>query len=83
MTLMSINLLDLPNEILFIILKKLDNMNVLHSLIGIGIERLDLLAQDTTFTNTPNFVSTGIDDICSINHSILDRFCIDILPRIQ
>jgi len=80
---MDIHLLHLPNEILFTILKKLDNRNVLYSLISIGIERIDLLAQEKTFSNTLNFVSTDADDTCSINEPILDRFCIDILPRIQ
>jgi hypothetical protein len=83
MTRMDIHLLDLPNETLFTILKKLDNMNVLYSLIGIDNERLDLLAQEKNFSNTLNFVSTDADDTCSINKPIVNRFCIDILPRIQ
>jgi hypothetical protein len=69
------NLLTLPNEILLIILKKLDNMDVIYSLLGNRIERLELLAQDEIFTNTLNFVST--------NDSIIDRFSMSILPRIQ
>jgi hypothetical protein len=77
------HLLDLPNEMLFIILNKLNNMNVLYSLIGIGTERLELLAREKTFTNTLNFISTDNDDICSMNNSTLNRFCTDILPRIQ
>ena len=77
------HLLDLPTEILFTILKKLDNINVLYSLIGIGTERLELLAKDETFTNTLNFVSTDTADICSIADSILNRFCRDILSRIE
>jgi hypothetical protein len=76
-------LVDLPNEILLIILNNLNNMDVLYSLISIGIERLDLIAQDKIFTNTLNFVSTDTDEICSINDSILDRFCIHILPKIH
>lgn len=76
------HLLDLPNEILFTILNKLNNMNVLYSLIGIGTERLELLVREKTFTNTLNFVSID-NDICSINDSTLNRFCTDILPRIQ
>jgi hypothetical protein len=55
-------------------------MSVLYSLIGIGNKRLEHLAQDKIFTNTLNFVS---DDICSLNDSLLDRFCNDILSRIQ
>jgi hypothetical protein len=78
-----INLLDLPNEILLIILKKLDNINVLYSFRDVGVERLELLAQDEIFTNTLNFTSTASYGICSVNNSILDRFCIDILPQIQ
>jgi hypothetical protein len=62
---MDIHLLHLPNEILFTILKKLDNMNVLYSLIVIGSARLDLLAQDKIFTNTLNFVSSDIDNTSS------------------
>jgi hypothetical protein len=83
MTGMNICLLDLSNEILFTILKKLDNMNVLYSLIGISIERLDLLAKDKIFTNTLNFVLTDVDDVCSIPDPILNRFCNDILPQIH
>ena len=36
----KVNLLDLPNEILLIILKKLDNMDVLYSLFDLNNERL-------------------------------------------
>jgi hypothetical protein len=58
-------------------------MDVLYSLIGIGVKRLDDLVQNEIFTNTLNFVSTDSYITCSINDSTLDRFCIDILPRIQ
>ncbi|CAF1202954.1 unnamed protein product [Rotaria sordida] len=36
-----VNLLDLPNELLFIILNKLDNIDVLYSLFSINNKRLD------------------------------------------
>ncbi|CAF1354120.1 unnamed protein product [Rotaria magnacalcarata] len=77
----DIHLLDLPVEILLKILKRLNNMDVLYSLIG--VEGLDLLAQDDIFTNTLNFVLTDNGDYYSINEPILNRFCNDILPRIQ
>ncbi|CAF1437019.1 unnamed protein product [Rotaria magnacalcarata] len=83
MYLTDTHLLDLPDDIVLTILKKLDKMFALYSLIDIGIERLDLLAQDITFTDTLNFLSTETDNICSLNDSIIDRFCSDILPRIQ
>ena len=72
----SVHLLDLPDEILLIILKKLDNIDVLYSLLDINNGRLNILAQENTFTNIIKFVS--IDDI-----SFIDRFCNDILPRIH
>ncbi|CAF3997196.1 unnamed protein product, partial [Rotaria sordida] len=42
----KINLLNLPNEILFIILKKLNNMDVLYSLFDVDKQRLDILLQE-------------------------------------
>ena len=72
----GIHLLDLPNEILIIILKKLDNTDVLYSLFGINNERLDILVEDDMFINILNFVQTS-----SIIDSKLDRFCTSILPK--
>ncbi|CAF5151688.1 unnamed protein product, partial [Rotaria sp. Silwood1] len=47
-------------------------------------QRLDTIVQEKTFTNTLNFVLTTItDDVLSIADSILDRFCISILPKIN
>ena len=79
------HLLDLPNEILFLIFKKLDNIDVLYSLLDINNQRLDILAQQQIFSTILNFVSTSEtnDDICSIPNSMLDRFCVSILPRIH
>jgi hypothetical protein len=71
----NIHLLDLPDEILLIILKKLDNIDVLYSLLNIENNRLDILAQDKLFTNTLNLVLS--DEI------IFERFCRHILPRIH
>jgi hypothetical protein len=81
----SFHLLHLPNEILFLILKKLDNINVLHSLLGINNQRLEIIAQEQIFTNILNFVSISqsTDEISSISSSILNRFCISILPKIH
>ena len=79
----SMRLLDLPNEILMKILQNLSNMDVLYSLSGISDERLNLLVQSEIFANTLNFVSNDSHMTSSINTSILDRYCIDILPQIQ
>ncbi len=78
----NVHLLDLPNEILFLILKKLDNVDVLHSLLGINNRQLDIIAQEQIFSNILNFVSIS-QTADEISGSILNRFCIDILPRIH
>ncbi|CAF3504800.1 unnamed protein product [Rotaria socialis] len=72
----NVHLFDLPDEILLIILNKLNNIDVLYSLLDINNGRLNVLAQENTFINILKFVS--IDDT-----SLINRFCIDILPRIH
>ncbi|CAF3358699.1 unnamed protein product [Rotaria sp. Silwood2] len=81
----KVHLLDLPNEILFFILRKLCNIDVLYSLRDINNQRLEIIAQQQIFTNILNFVciSQSTDEISSISASILDRFCSSILPRIH
>lgn len=80
----NIGLLDLPSEILLIILKKLDNMDVLYSLLGVNNQSLDVIIQENTFTNITNFtLTTSTSDIISLPDPIVDRFCISILPRIH
>jgi len=51
------------------------DVNILPS-VTVDNGRLNILAQENTFTDTLKFVS--IDDMC-----LIDRFCIDILPRIH
>jgi len=72
----NVHLLDLPNEVLLIILKKLDNIDVLYSFFGINNERLDTLVKDGIFNNILNLVKTS-----SIPDNKLDQFCTYILPR--
>ncbi len=78
----NVQFLDIPNEILLIILKKLDNIDVLYSFVGINNDRLNILAQENIFTNTLDFVS-ALTDSYSIPDPILNRFCLYILPRIH
>ncbi|CAF4472397.1 unnamed protein product, partial [Rotaria sp. Silwood2] len=62
---------------------KLNNIDVLYSLLDVDNQRLDMIVEDKTFTNNLNFVLTmSTDDIFPIGDSILNRFCISILPRI-
>jgi hypothetical protein len=81
----NVHFLDLPNETLFLILKQLDNVDVLYSLLGIKNQRLDIIAQEQIFSNTLNLVpiSESTDEISSFSGPILHRFCNDILPRIH
>ena len=72
----SAHILDLPDEILLIILKKLNNVDVLYSLWNIRDRRLRIVAKEKTFSDILNFVSIG-------NSYSLDRFCYDILPGIH
>ena len=68
MSLDNVHLFDLPDEILFLIVKKLENMDVLYSLLGINNLQLNGLVQDKVFTSILNFVSmSSTDDICSIS----------------
>ncbi|CAM4850987.1 unnamed protein product, partial [Rotaria magnacalcarata] len=71
----KVGLLDLPDEILLTILKKLDNIDVLYSLLDVDNQRLDIIAQGNIFINTLNFVfTTFTNDISSINDTMVDRF---------
>ncbi|CAF1360586.1 unnamed protein product [Adineta steineri] len=80
----NVRFLDLPDEILLIILKKLHNMDVLYSLFDVNNQRLHMIVKEKTFTNTLTFVlTTKNGDILSIVDSITDRFCINILPNID
>ncbi|CAF3240526.1 unnamed protein product [Rotaria sp. Silwood2] len=74
----DIHLLDLPNETLLIIMKKLDNIDVLYSFFGINNKRLDILVEDDAFASILNF--TRISSIADVK---FDRFCSSILPRIN
>jgi hypothetical protein len=59
-------------------------MDVLYSLLGVDNERLDMIVQEKTFTQILNFVlTTSTDDILTIADPILNRFCINILPKID
>ncbi|CAF2481578.1 unnamed protein product [Rotaria sp. Silwood2] len=101
----SIQLDDLPDEIILIILKKLHNCDVLYSLIGVN-KRLDTIANDLIFTSNLTLISRikkrfetiGNDPFftrnltliksfdglsCQFTDVILDRFCLEILPKIN
>ena len=78
----GVSFLDLLDEILLIILKKLDNMDVLYSLLDVDNQRLVTVVQDKISTNTLDFVlKTITDGVLSIANSILSQFCISITSK--
>ncbi|CAF4123957.1 unnamed protein product [Rotaria sordida] len=78
-----VGILDLPNEILLMILKKLDNFDVLYSLVGVN-KKLDNLACNINFTRTVDLMkvpSNRKDDWTTC--VLLDRVFMRILPQIH
>ena len=83
MTHLTVALLDLPEEILLMIMSKMSNVDVLHSLVG-TCEKLDRLARDLVHTRSIDFTEmTSNDEIRSLSDEMLNRFCGNILPRIH
>ena len=78
-----IGILDLPDEILLTIFKKLNNIHLLYSLLGIS-PRLDKIVCDITCTQTIDLSTLLPNDASdSRNNAILDQFYTHILPRIH
>ncbi|CAF4449238.1 unnamed protein product, partial [Rotaria sp. Silwood2] len=73
----------LPDEILLIILKKLDNDQVLYSLMGVN-KRLNTFVYDSIFTSHLTLMRCSSNDsISPLSDTILDRFYLQILPTIH
>ncbi|CAF2208551.1 unnamed protein product [Rotaria magnacalcarata] len=78
-----VELNDLPDEILMIILKKLNNVQILYSLIGVN-KRLNTIVHDPIFTSHLTLMRCFSDDsIDPLPDPILDRFCLQILHEIH
>lgn len=89
----SVQLNDLPDEILMMIFRKLNNVMLLYSLSGVNI-RLNRILYDSIFTSCLSlfFVSpvrsikldsSLIYSVHPLSCSILDRYCSEILPAIH
>ena len=72
----DINILDLPDEILLIIFKKLNVIDIFYSLTDVN-QRFDRLALDFLHIYHLNFAIKQDDT------DILDKICSKILPRIN
>jgi hypothetical protein len=75
-----VELNDLPDEILLIILKELDNLEVLYSFQGVN-ERLNKIIHDRIFTSRLSFLKWSLNKFSS--DMILNRFCLQILLKIH
>ena len=78
-----IRLIDLPDEILMTIFKKLNNVAVLYSLIGVNL-RLNRILRDPIFTSRLTllrYLSNGF--IVPLSSIVLYLFCLQILPEIH
>ena len=78
----NVQLMNLPNELLMIILNYLDNTEMLLSLMGVNM-RLDEIISHPIFTNCLTLMRLSIDKMpCPLAPRKLDRFCSQILPQI-
>ncbi len=78
-----VELNDLPDEILLLIFKNLNNLEVLYSFQGVN-DRLNKIIQDPIFTNRLNFLKWSSNKLINnFSSSIIrKRFCLQILPEI-
>ena len=80
---LSVELSDLPDEILIHIFQQLQNDEVLYSLLGVN-QRLNRIVHDRIFTSDLCLLecSPVDDDIIPLSDPIVNRFCSTILPEI-
>lgn len=77
------NLFDLPDEILFSILKKLNVVETLDQQCGVH-SRLDRLLFDDIYVNELDWTRKRWDEsISPMDDLIIDRVCENVLPRIN
>ncbi len=76
----QINILDLPDEILLYIFNKLNNVDILYSLMDVN-QRFDRLAFNYLYIHDLDFTANSLLD-CEYSER-LDRICKSILPRIR
>ncbi len=82
-----LNILDLPDEILIIIFKKLNMVDTLNSLVDVN-RRFDRLALDPLYVRDLDMtdlmtINSLYDQTSSIDTQVLSKICDKILPRIH
>jgi hypothetical protein len=81
------NILDLPDEILFIIFKKLNTIDVFYSFGDVN-RQFNRLALDSLYIRhldmtTLRNIKSEYDQISSIDAHILSKICVKLVPRIH
>ncbi|CAF2043383.1 unnamed protein product [Rotaria magnacalcarata] len=79
---LPIKLNDLPDEIIVFILRKLYNVDVLYSLVGVN-KRFSAIAHDSIFTSRLTLTYFSNDFTYPLPDPMLDRFCSKILHEIH
>lgn len=78
-----VELIDLPDELLIIIFKKLSKVLILYSLMDVNL-RFNQILLDEMFTGCLTMLRVSSDGfIRPPANNILDRFCSEILPKIH
>lgn len=80
---LSVNIVNLSDEILLYIFKMINNFELLYSIVGIN-QRLDKIACDISITHSLDLTHISLNDRSnSRTNEILDRFSMEILPQIS
>jgi hypothetical protein len=79
-----VGLFDLPDEIFLMIFKKLENAEILCSLMDINM-RLDQIVSDPIFISQITLMkqTSILDHTSPLSNIVLDRFCCQILPKMH
>ena len=82
----GLSLVQLPNEMIMLIMKQLNMVDVLYSLVNIT-QRLDQLVLNSNYTRILNLTCLKSELFpnrsYSIDDDVLERICKDVLPRIS
>lgn len=76
-----VQLSDLPDEILVIIFKRVRNIEVLHSFVGVN-KRLHTIVLDPIFTRNVT-ITAPFNDRSQLPDEVIDRFCYVIIREIH
>lgn len=80
----AVGIEDLPDEMIINIWNNLNNIDVIYSFFGVST-RFDKLVRDPVYIRSIQLVekNSKTNKYCSLPDSIIDRFCLDILPQIH